>query len=241
MKAGRSNCEVTFTQISDVLELGEVGTLEKLTVIKETLGRFNLQVLPGFDKGEMDTVRVCGTVGPGTVDLRQELRGEGPMCEYKASLCFDYNRFSVKPDLELKHYLNDELQFVVLKTIAAFLNSKGGKLLVGVHDDGSICGISRDYPFCKSQDIDGWELKLRDLIKSRFYEGDLVNNYVQIDFEAEGPDHFCRVAVISRSRLAFVKLLPKDDRYGLFIRQGNRTIELAIQDVEDFLLNRLTA
>ena len=32
----------------------------------------------------------------------------------------------------------------VLKTIAAFLNTEGGDLLIGVGDDGSIAGIERD-------------------------------------------------------------------------------------------------
>jgi hypothetical protein len=122
MKAGRSNCEVTFKQLSEVLELGELGTLEKVTVIRETLDKFGLHVLPGFDKGEMDTIRVCGTIELTKGSLREDLVGEGPLCEYKSSLCFDYKRFSAKPDLEPKHYQNEDLQFVVLKTIAAFLN-----------------------------------------------------------------------------------------------------------------------
>ena len=32
----------------------------------------------------------------------------------------------------------------VLKTIAAFLNTDGGDLLIGVSDDGSVVGIERD-------------------------------------------------------------------------------------------------
>jgi predicted HTH transcriptional regulator len=32
----------------------------------------------------------------------------------------------------------------VLKTVAAFLNTEGGDLLIGVADDGSIVGIERD-------------------------------------------------------------------------------------------------
>jgi hypothetical protein len=237
MKAGSANCEVTFAQLSDVLELEPVGTLEKLTVIRATLDKFGLRVLPGFDRGEMETVRICGTTQPVKTELKQDLVGEGSLCEYKASLCFDYKRFEAKSDLEPKHYCSEDLQFAVLKTLAAFLNSSGGKLFVGVHNDGSICGLDRDYQYCKTADIDGWELRLRDLIKMKFYEGDIVNNYVQIDFELEGNQHFCRITVTPKTRLSFVKI-NREERYGLFIRQGNRTIELAIQDVEDFLSSR---
>jgi Putative DNA-binding domain len=50
-----------------------------------------------------------------------------------------------------------ELEIEVLKTIAAFLNSRGGILLVGIKDDGTACGIESDYPLLSTrQDSDGW-------------------------------------------------------------------------------------
>lgn len=36
------------------------------------------------------------------------------------------------------------MTFAALKTIAAFLNTEGGDLLIGVADDGSVVGIERD-------------------------------------------------------------------------------------------------
>ncbi len=62
-------------------------------------------------------------------------RGESKTLEFKSTL-----RFSLKDDRQ-----DDKgVTHAVLKTIAAFLNTEGGDLLIGVADDRSIVGIERD-------------------------------------------------------------------------------------------------
>src|ERR1700736_4234749 len=62
-------------------------------------------------------------------------RGESKTLEFKSTL-----RWNLKEDRR-----DDKaITHAVLKTIAAFLNTDGGDLLVGVADDGSIIGIERD-------------------------------------------------------------------------------------------------
>lgn len=62
-------------------------------------------------------------------------RGESKTLEFKSTL-----RWNLKEDT-----LDDKvITHAVLKTIAAFLNTEGGDLLIGVSDDGSIVGIERD-------------------------------------------------------------------------------------------------
>lgn len=61
--------------------------------------------------------------------------GESKTLEFKSTL-----RWSLKEDRQ-----DDKgVTHAVLKTIAAFLNTEGGDLLIGVADDGSIVGIERD-------------------------------------------------------------------------------------------------
>jgi serine/threonine protein kinase len=55
------------------------------------------------------------------------------------------------------------LEFEVLKTIAAFLNTDGGTLMIGVADDGSITGIEADFPRVKGS-RDGWCRAFDDLV-----------------------------------------------------------------------------
>jgi type I restriction enzyme, R subunit len=62
-------------------------------------------------------------------------RGESKTLEFKSTL-----RWNLKEDK-----LDDKvITHAVLKPIAAFLNTEGGDLLIGVADDGSIIGIERD-------------------------------------------------------------------------------------------------
>ena len=58
------------------------------------------------------------------------------------------------------------IMWAVVKTIAAFMNTNGGTLLVGVGDDGRPVGVESDYPFVKGKDRDGWELSLTTAVKN---------------------------------------------------------------------------
>ena len=54
-----------------------------------------------------------------------------------------------------------------MKTVAGFLNARGGTLLVGVQDDGAITGIEADYKYIhkEKRNRDVWELELRNVLK----------------------------------------------------------------------------
>lgn len=60
--------------------------------------------------------------------------GESATLEFKSTL--QWNMVTNQKDKSLRKS--------VLKTVAAFLNSDGGTLVIGVEDDGSICGLSND-------------------------------------------------------------------------------------------------
>ena len=59
-----------------------------------------------------------------------------------------------------------QLKIEVTKTVAAFLNTNGGTLLIGVSDSGMILGIEPDFAFLGKgkNNADGWLLSLRDVI-----------------------------------------------------------------------------
>ena len=62
-------------------------------------------------------------------------RGESKTLEFKSTL-----RWNTKEDRKDDKVITHS----ALKTVAAFLNTDGGDLLIGVRDDGSIIGIERD-------------------------------------------------------------------------------------------------
>jgi hypothetical protein len=77
--------------------------------------------------------------------LAEELikRGESKTLEFKSTL-----RWNLREDRQDDRVVTH----AVLKTIAAFLNTEGGDLLIGVADDGAIVGIERDP---KTQIVEG--------------------------------------------------------------------------------------
>jgi predicted HTH transcriptional regulator len=60
--------------------------------------------------------------------------------------------------------IRDKLENSIVKTISSFLNSEGGFLLVGVEDDGTICGIEKDYPLLNKNRYNNWECWLEHLL-----------------------------------------------------------------------------
>ncbi|MGH8018188.1 MAG: AlbA family DNA-binding domain-containing protein [Opitutaceae bacterium] len=54
-----------------------------------------------------------------------------------------------------------------MKTVAAFANSQGGTLLIGVDDAGNILGLEHDYLSLQDGNRDKFELHLRNLLTDR--------------------------------------------------------------------------
>ena len=81
--------------------------------------------------------------------------GESAVIEFKAT---------ARRNLHSKA-ADQAITWAVVKTIAAFMNTHGGTLLIGVADHGQPVGIEADYQFVKGGDRDGWELWLTAVIK----------------------------------------------------------------------------
>jgi len=77
------------------------------------------------------------------------------------------------------------IEWSVLKSVAGFMNTHGGTLLVGVADNGTIVGIEEDFPFLGGKrNTDGWELWLTDALTRTLGKAaatDVTLTYAQID------------------------------------------------------------
>lgn len=81
----------------------------------------------------------------GRRDKLEEIReliaaGENQQVKFKSTLRWDLRQF--KP--------NKTLEDVIAKTIAGFMNTQGGHLIIGVDDEGSILGLEQDYGTLKN-------------------------------------------------------------------------------------------
>ena len=107
----------------------------------------------------------------------------------------------------------------VLKTIAAFLNTDGGTLLIGVSDSGDIKGLQRDMAlFGKAANQDKFELKLRNLCRDRLDPNPL--NRIKLSFAHLAEGDVCRVDAESQTDVTHV------DGKEVYVRVGNRTERL---------------
>ena len=147
--------------------------------------------------------------------------GEGNRMEFKSSLRWDYKLSQV----------NKALEMVAMKTIAGFLNTDGGILLIGVADSKQILGIENDYKTLHKTDRDGYELHLNQFISNYIGKERCLN--INISFhEIDGKD-VCMVQVESSPKPAYVK---EGQESRFYIRTGNQTQPLDTKESYDYIL-----
>ncbi|MBT3751594.1 MAG: DUF262 domain-containing protein [Bacteroidetes bacterium] len=131
--------------------------------------------------------------------------GENDVVEFKSTMRYDVRN----------NVVNKKLEYVIAKTIAAFLNTEGGKLIMGVDDNQNIVGLSRDISMLQKQSLDGFELHLIGVIKK--YIGNQYSSYIKISFPAFDGLNICLVDISKSSRPVFIKYEERED---FFIRAG---------------------
>jgi hypothetical protein len=164
-----------------------------------------------------------------TIDLINQ--GESAQLEFKSTA-----RWDLKESKKSK-----VMEEVILKTVAAFLNSDGGTLLIGVADDGTVLGLQPDYQTLKKKDRDGYELWLmNDLLLKEF--GKATAPFISISFGLVDGKDVCRVTVQPGPEPTYVTI--KDPKSGqaiecFFIRTGNSTNKLdKPSDIAKYLASR---
>lgn len=130
-----------------------------------------------------------------------EIKPENSKLEYK-------ERFVLSPTEIESHSKAWVVPFSVYKTIAAFANAEGGKLVIGIHDDGTFLGLQRDYDALKelkelgqfsfSPDSDGLELKIKldcgkYFIGQEKYVLDLIDD---VKFIKDSGKEICEIYVL---------------------------------------------
>lgn len=121
-----------------------------------------------------------------------------------------------------------------LKTIAAFLNTKGGTLVVGVADDGTTVGVQEDgFPT-----EDKMHVHLVNLIKARMDATHMF--FVTVRFDEYNDE---RVMVVECDPASTpVYLMDKDGKVERFyIRTGAATTELKLSETQPYLRRRFGA
>jgi predicted HTH transcriptional regulator len=150
--------------------------------------------------------------------------GESELVEFKETARWDTR----------EHRVNKVLEQVIAKTIAAFLNSRGGTLLIGVDDTGSIRGVEPDYATLgKRPDCDGYEQFLVQLVSSTL--GKNVCADLSISFyDIQGKE----ICVVHASASASPVYINDQGQSKLFARLGNTSQELTGKHAVEYVQSR---
>jgi len=133
------------------------------------------------------------------------LNGESETTEFKSTLRFDLRQKIV----------NKKLEYIIAKTIAAFMNCNGGILLIGIDDNMNALGLNDDFSTLKKSDIDGFELQLIEVIKK--YIGREFSSHIKISFPIYDNNQICLVKVSKSSKPIFTIFEGRED---FFVRSG---------------------
>jgi hypothetical protein len=152
-------------------------------------------------------------------------RGESKTLEFKSTL-----RWNLKEDRR-----DDKgVTHAALKTIAAFLNTEGGDLLIGVADDGAIIGIERD----QLESDDKFMRHLAQIVRNGM--GDRAGTCIDPKTQIVQGKAVCVVSCQRSPEPVFLKwkgveALPDGD---FFVRNGPGTVKLSADDTREYIRTR---
>jgi len=151
-------------------------------------------------------------------------QGESNTLEFKSTLRYCLKQKS--PQLYIEH--------AVMKTIAAYLNSDGGTLLIGVDDDGRILGLEDDFLTFKAENKSDAFLRYFDnLIAENF--GDRFHRHFKVRFAMVDGKKIC-VVIVKQKAAEDVWLKNKEKSSEQFyIRRAASTIELSPREAAKYI------
>lgn len=165
---------------------------------------------------------------PVTSGARNRLE-ENAKVEFKAT--FDWHvRKAVR---------DGELRLGTLRTVAAFLNSEGGVLYLGVDDSGTPVGLDTDLDQIEDPyPLDVFEARIREYFKNHLDPVPL--NAVRMEFPEMGSKTVCRIEVDARPGVTYLLRKGHDGRTleEVYVRDGNRTLNLSGRMRDQFVLSR---
>jgi hypothetical protein len=157
-------------------------------------------------------------------DIRRLLEeNEHDRLEFKSSLRFDYKTGQANRDVEK----------AAMKTIAAFLNSKGGHLVIGVNDTRTPLGIENDCQTLQRKDADGFENHFTQTFNSTI--GPEFRTLIKLWFYTLDGHDLCVVQVLASPRPVYLKA---DNSEQFYMRTGNISTALKLSEIESYSRSR---
>jgi hypothetical protein len=152
-------------------------------------------------------------------------RGESKTLEFKSTLRWNLKE-NRKDDKAITH--------AALKTIAAFLNTEGGDLLIGVADDGQVVGLEPD----QLETDDKFLRHLAQVVRNGL--GDRAGTCIDPNTQSIDGKTVCVVSCQRSPEPVFLrwKGLEATTEGDLFVRSGPGTVKLPPESAQEFIRTR---
>ena len=152
--------------------------------------------------------------------------GESSTVEFKSTARTNLHTGQKDPKIEL----------VIAKTIAGFLNSDGGLLVVGVDDDGHAIGLDADLTLMKAPDHDRYQLWLTDYLERTLGAPALA--FLSVSFERFEGDDVAAVTVLPSDSPVFIDEPQGQRTADFYARMGNSTRKLLTDEYAEYARSR---
>ncbi len=165
-----------------------------------------------------------------TVDLMDMIQsGEHGFLEFKSTMRWNWK----------ENKLDKKMEEIILKTISAFSNAEGGKLLIGVTDEGEILGLESDYNTFKEANKDHFELHLRNIVNNAFGKEYTATN-LNVRFPIVNDGEICEIDIKAFNKPLYLEVADKGGtmQKKFYIRSGNTSQELDIQETASYIKKR---
>jgi hypothetical protein len=157
--------------------------------------------------------------------------GESAGVEFKSSARWDVKNSKAEKFIER----------IIVKTVAALLNTAGGTLVIGVEDDGKVYGLAEDYKLSGGKGRDSFENWLTQTLLKDF--GKDAAGLLSVAFYELNPPETDRlgsgdVCVVTVKPSGKPRFLVEEGQERFYIRTGNATNPLKMSEFLDYCKER---
>jgi hypothetical protein len=147
---------------------------------------------------------------------------------------------------EVKKYRTNASKFIIARSIAGFLNTDGGDLLIGIREDRinnaiTVAGIENDYPLLTEVDRnpDGYRRMLVDAIIRKYIPEifDTASQFIHISFPEVSGKTLCHIHVKRSEKPVFVDSGTEEI---FFVRVDASTRAIAGKTLTHYTLTRFS-
>ncbi|MDX2377984.1 ATP-binding protein [Microbacterium sp. LRZ72] len=162
---------------------------------------------------------------PADVDVAKLLAaGESDRVEFKETA-----RWNVRTQQR-----DTRMELVIAKTVAAFMNSGGGTLLIGADDAGEAIGLDRDLATLRVPDVDRYELWLRDMFSTLLGRNAAAQPTVRFATAPNGAV-LCAIVCPAAAKPVFLTQSKDGSSTELWVRVGNSTRSFAVDEAVEYV------